>query len=257
MTRPWETIATVETAEGPLDLRRRGDKDFLITIRGRVLMSSAAHRSEDALAKLACAGLRDKPKARVLVSGLGMGFTLRAALDELAADALVTVAELNEVVVDWCEGPLGALTGDAATDPRVTVEIVDVAEHLAELARSPGAPRYDAIVLDMYEGPHTQVRPSDPLYGPAAVVRTKKALAPNGVLAVWCEAASAGFERALRDAGFAYSLEKAGKGARIHHVYLARDSGKPVRAPAPRQTRSGSGPGRGQGARKAKGRGPR
>ncbi len=248
MTRPWETIATVETAEGPLDLRRRGDKDFLITIRGRVLMTSAAHRSEDALAKLACAGLRNKPKARVLVSGLGMGFTLRAALDELGADAQVTVAELNEVVVDWCEGPLGALTGNAALDPRVSLEVVDVAEHLAELARNPGAPRYDAVVLDMYEGPHTRVRPSDPLYGPAAVARTKKALSPGGVFAVWCEAASPAFERALRDAGFAYALEKAGKGARIHHVYLARDSGRAPRPAAPRA------PGGSLGARKAKGR---
>ncbi len=257
MTRPWETIATVETAEGPLDLRRRGEKDFLITIRGRVLMTSAAHRSEDALAKLACAGLREKPKARVLVSGLGMGFTLRAALDELGADALVTVAELNEVVVDWCEGPLGSLTGHAALDPRVTVEVADVAEHLAEVARNPGAARFDAIVLDMYEGPHTQVRPSDPLYGPAAVLRTKKALAPGGVFAVWCEAASPAFERALRDAGFAHSLEKAGKGARIHHVYIARDSGKPARDPADPRPRRGGSPGRAEGARKAKGRGPR
>ena len=102
MALPWETLASVSTADGALDLRRRGEKDFLITIGGRILMSSAAHRSEDALAKLACVGLRKKKRARVLVSGLGMGFTLRAALDELADDAEVTVAELNAVVVEWC-----------------------------------------------------------------------------------------------------------------------------------------------------------
>ena len=72
MTLAWETIATATTASGPLELRRRGEKDFLITLRGRVLMSSAAHRSEDALAKLACAGLQKKRRAHVLVSGLGM-----------------------------------------------------------------------------------------------------------------------------------------------------------------------------------------
>jgi spermidine synthase len=238
MTRPWETIASVHTAAGLLDLRRRGDKDFLITIRGRVLMSSAAHRSEDALAKLACAGLRQRPGVRVLVSGLGMGYTLRAALDELAPDAKVVVAELNEVVADWCEGPLGPLTGNAAMDPRVTIEIVDVAERIADVARDAKVPRFDAIVLDMYEGPHAQVRPSDPLYGPGAVLRTKKALGATGVFAVWCEAASPGFERSLRAAGFRYTLERAGKGARIHYVYLAYSEAQPGAPQAPARLRA-------------------
>lgn len=224
MARPWETIASVPTAAGPLELRRRGEKDFLITIRGRVLMTSAAHRSEDALAKLACEGLRNKPRARVLVSGLGMGYTLRSALDELAADAEVVVAELNAVVAEWCEGPLGPLTANAARDPRVKLEIVDVGDLLADVAEDAGAPRFDAIVLDMYEGPQTNVRPDDPLYGPSAVLRAKKALTQDGVFAVWCEGASAGFERSLRAAGFQYNLARVGRGARIHHVYLARGS---------------------------------
>src|SRR6185369_1452532 len=123
------------TPDGQLDLRRRGEKDFLITIAGRVLMSSAAHRSEDKLAELACAGLARKRRARVLVSGLGMGFTLRAALDQLGPDAEVTVAELNPVVVEWCtSGPLAPLTASAACDPRVTVEVADVSVHIARLA---------------------------------------------------------------------------------------------------------------------------
>jgi len=222
MARPWETVASVPTAAGPLDLRRRGEKDFLITIRGRVLMTSAAHRSEDALAKLACEGLRNKPGARVLVSGLGMGYTLRSALDELAADAEVVVAELNAVVAEWCEGPLGPLTANAARDPRVQLEVVDVCELLAGVAEDARAPRFDAIVLDMYEGPQNNVRPNDPLYGPSAVLRTKKALTEDGVFAVWCEAASAGFERSLRAAGFQHDLKRVGRGGRTHHVYLAR-----------------------------------
>jgi spermidine synthase len=226
---PWETLASVRTPTGTLALLRRGPKDFLLTIDGRVLMSSAAHRSEDALAKLACAGLRKRPRARVLVSGLGMGFTLRAALDELADDAEVMVAELNAFVVDSCKGPLAPLIGDAANDPRVTIDIVDVAVRIADVARDAKVRRFDAIVLDMYEGPQTRVRPSDPLYGPAAVRRVSKALAPDGVFAVWCEGPSTGFEHALRAAGFRYELQRPARGARVHYVYTARASAKPVR----------------------------
>lgn len=222
MARPWETLASAPTAEGPLALLRRGEKDFLITINGRVLMTSAAHRSEDALAKLACAPLRAARDPRVLLSGLGMGFTLRAALDELPLGAAVTVAELNAVVVEWCQGPLAPLIKDAAKDQRVTIDIVDVALRIADVARDTKVPKFDAIVLDMYEGPQTRVRPTDPLYGPGAVLRTRHALAPGGVFAVWCEGASPGFEACLEAAGFRYRLERGGRGARIHYVYVAR-----------------------------------
>ena len=232
MALPWETLASVSTPDGALDLRKRGEKDFLITIGGRILMSSAAHRSEDALAKLACAGLRKRRRARVLVSGLGMGFTLRAALDELAEDADVTVAELNAVVVEWCKGPLSLLTRDAAKDPRVTVEIVDVSKRIAGVARDRGAPRFDAVVLDMYQGPQNIVRADDPLYGWVAVERTKEALAADGIFAIWCEGASPGFERNLRAAGFHYELERAGRGSRSHYVYVARASAPPPGKPA-------------------------
>jgi spermidine synthase len=212
----------VPTAEGLLDLRRRGEKDFLITIGGRVLMTSAAHRSEDALATLACAGQRAKRRARVLVSGHGMGVTLRAALDELADDAEVTVAELNAVVVDWCKGPLAGLIKDAAQDPRVTIDIVDVAKRIADVARDKKAPRFDAVVLDMYQGPQNICRTDDPLYGHPAVQRTKDALVKDGMFAIWCESASPGFEANLRTVGFRYEFKRVGRGARVHCVYLAR-----------------------------------
>jgi spermidine synthase len=226
MALPWKTIASVMTPDGELDLRLRGEKDFLITIRGRVLMSSAAHRSEDALAKLACAGLRIKAGARVLISGLGMGYTLRAALDELAPDASVVVAELNKVVADWCEGPLGALTAHAASDPRVTLIIQDVAKLIAErgLAKNAKKSRFDAIVLDMYQGPQNRVHANDPLYGPYAAARVRSALTPEGVFAVWCEGPSQGFEASLKSAGFHFKLKRAGKGARIHFMYIATSS---------------------------------
>jgi spermidine synthase len=165
-----------------------------------------------------------------------MGFTLRAALDELADDAEVTVAELNPVVVEWCEGPLASLTAGAARDPRVTVEIVDVSVHIAGVARDARAPRYEAIVLDMYQGPQNIVRADDPLYGWVAVERTKQALSPGGVFAIWCEGASPGFERNLRAAGFHYEFQRAGRGARVHCVYVARD---PAVVAAPRTGKPG------------------
>lgn len=225
MSRPWETIASEPTPDGPLELRRRGD-DYLITIRGRVLMTSAAHRSEDALARLGCAGLRARGGVRVLIGGLGMGFTLRAALDELGPDAVVVVAELNAVVAAWCRGPLAELTSGAALEPRVTLEIVDVAALVRRVATQRSEPRFDAIVLDLYEGPQTHVRPNDPLYGPAAVVHMRDALRPDGVLAVWCENASAGFERSLAAAGLAFERHRVGHGGRVHLVYVARRSAK-------------------------------
>jgi spermidine synthase len=227
MALPWETLDTVETPDGPLALRRRGEKDFLLTVRGRVLMTSAAHRSEDELARLACSGLgADKP-ARVLVSGLGMGFTLRAALDVMGKRARVVVAELNETVATWCKGPLAPLTRGAATDPRVHVVIEDVAKLIASVAKNPKAPRFDAIVLDMYEGPQNRVPRRDPLYGFDAVARTKNTLVPGGIFAIWCEQPSQNFERALKAAGFAFEQKRTGHGGRVHLVYVARSPQAP------------------------------
>lgn len=226
MALPWKTLASVRTPDGQLELRKRGEKDFLITIDNRVLMSSSEHRSETELAQLGCAGLRKVPRARVLVSGLGMGFTLRAALDELADDAEVGVADLNPVVVEWCQGPLAPLIDDAARDPRVAIEIVDVAEHIARVARRFDQRKYHAIVLDMYQGPQTHVRPNDPLYGPAAMRLASQALVPGGALAVWGEAPSGGFERNLRAAGFDFRGHRCGRGGRRHYVYTARATRK-------------------------------
>src|ERR1700760_3905927 len=142
MTRPWQTIARVPTSEGALELRQRGPLDFLITIAGRVLMTSQARRSEEALATLP---LRDQkpPKLRsVVVGGLGMGYTLRAALDLLPPATKVTVVELNPDVVAWCRGPLAPLTDGAVSDARVEVVVDDVAHFIA--AAKPGS--YDAIL---------------------------------------------------------------------------------------------------------------
>jgi spermidine synthase len=217
MTRPWQTVAHVDTADGALELRQRGTADFLITIAGRVLMTSQARRSEEALATLP---LRDRPPPRldrVLIGGLGMGYTLRAALDVLPVTARVTVVELNADVAGWCRGPLAPLTDNAVADSRVTIVLGDVADQLARA--SAGA--YDAILLDLYEGPHAATqRRDDPLYGAAALARARAALTAGGVFAVWSEEADAAFERRLADAGFRVEKQRSGRGGRAHVVYL-------------------------------------
>ena len=176
MTRPWQTIARVETPEGALELRQRGAADFLITIAGRVLMTSQARRSEEALATLPLGKRAPRELGHVLVGGLGMGYTLRAALDLLPADARVTVVELNPDVAAWCRGPLAPLTDGAVNDPRVTVAIADVGDHLA---RAPSG-SFDAILFDLYEGPHAATQsPDDPLYGPRALDPCPRRAAPG------------------------------------------------------------------------------
>lgn len=214
--QPWKTIDTVATPEGPLELRQRG-RDFLIVIAGRVLMTSSERRSEEALSTIALGHVGKRP-ARVLIGGLGMAYTLRAALDVLPAGARVTVAELTPAVATWCKGPLAALTNAAVLDRRVDVVIDDVA---AVIARAkPGT--YDAILLDLYEGPNpaTQKR-DDPFYGPAALARSRTALAPGGVLSVWSEDADPTFKKRFAGAGFDVTTHRLGS-SRQHYVYIGR-----------------------------------
>jgi spermidine synthase len=217
--RAWETLDTVETAEGRMELRRRGEKDFVITVADRVLMSSMAHLTEVAVAEIACGEVAGRESPRVLIGGLGMGFTLRAALDALPRTGRVVVAEINPAVVRWCRGPLAPLPERAALDFRTKVVVGDVAELIAAAGKEP----FDAIILDLYEGPRraTQGR-EDPFYGPMALKRTRQALTPKGVLAVWSEEPDAAFEKRLKTGGFAVERRKPGKGGPRHSVYLAR-----------------------------------
>jgi spermidine synthase len=218
--KPWRTLASVATAEGLLELRQRGDRDFLLVIDGRVLMTSAHRRSEEALAELALAPLAALPAPRVLVGGLGMGFTLAAALAHLPPGARVIVAELSPDIAAWCRGPLAPLTGDAAGDPRVDLRVTDVARVIA--GAPPGS--LDVIVLDLYEGPNAATQDArDPLYGAGALGKTRRALAPGGMLAVWGEDLDDAFVRRLAAAGFAVDVQRPpGSGGRIHVVYLGR-----------------------------------
>ncbi|MEO8551185.1 MAG: spermidine synthase [Kofleriaceae bacterium] len=215
---PWKVLATVTTREGALQLRQRGPREFLITIDGRVLMTSEEKTSEKAVATLACAELRDRKAPRVLIGGLGMAYTVRAALDALPRAAKVIIAELTAEIETWNRGPLAPLTNTAVADPRVTVVIDDVAKVIA--TARPGS--FDAIVLDLYEGPHhAGKRPNDPFYGHAALQRSFTALAPGGVIAIWSEEENAVFKRRVKDVGFETTLHRPG-GSRAYVVYLGR-----------------------------------
>ena len=221
MARPWQTLDKNETSDGTLELRLRGDRDFLLLINGRVLMNSSASRSELALGHLPCRNLASRPRPRVLIGGLGMALTLRAALDALPTSAQVVVAELNPVIVSWCRGPLAALTGTAVGDERVTVVIGDVAAVIAAAAR-PGAEKYDAIIIDLYHGPGSGTDPqSDPFYGNRALRQTADALTAEGVFAVWGEQPDAAFEKRLGAAGFSFERQRPGRGGMRHVIYVA------------------------------------
>ncbi len=224
MTRTWTTLASAPSSDGVLELRKRGDSDYLITVGGRVLMNSFARASEEQLATLGLA--HATAGARVLIGGLGMGFTLRAALNALPAKAAVHVAELNDVIVEWCRGPLAIPTRNAVDDPRVRVEVTNVM-HVLHSAKA-GA--YDAILFDLYEGPNTsslseRARKSDPLYGSAALGAARAALADGGVFAIWAEDRDDKFVTHFRSAGFEVdvkALTAGGSGGRKHIVYLGR-----------------------------------
>jgi len=215
---PWKVLETVTTREGVLQLRQRGPREFLITIEGRVLMTSSERSSEEAVATLACKEIADRPAPHVLIGGLGMGYTLRAALDALPAKARVTQVELTAQVATWCAGPMASLTRGAATDRRVRIVIEDIAR---VIERAPPG-QLDAIVLDLYEGPHAaQKRENDPFYGRMALVRSFTALRPGGILAIWSEEANAIFKKRMTDVGFDTKLHHPG-GSRAYVVYLGR-----------------------------------
>jgi spermidine synthase len=222
MAQPWKTIESITTGDGVLELRQRGERDFLIMIGSQVLMNSLSNRSEVVLGQLGCGHLKESSSPRVLVGGLGMGFTLKAVLDTLPASAQVVVAELNPTVHEWCRGPLAPLTENAVSDPRVTVEIGDVAKRIRRTAVDGGEARFDAIILDLYRGPHARTHQSDdPLYGSRAIENMRAALKPCGVVAVWGENYDEGFDKRLQSAGFTVTTDRPGRGGFRHVVFLA------------------------------------
>jgi spermidine synthase len=236
VTRAWETLETVATEAGELALRRRDANDFLIMLGTRILMTSRAHRSEVALAEHAFGALATESAPRVLIGGLGMAYTLRAALDRLPSDACVVVSELEEAVVRWCRGPLAPLTQAAVDDPRVELHVEDVTRSWARAAE-PGARRFDAIAIDLFEGPRgTKAELRHPLYGDAALALAHRALRPGGVFALWSESPAAAFEKRFGARGFGVRRHHEGRGGRRHTVYVgtALTTKRASREPRPR-----------------------
>ena len=197
---PWVLLdsAPVPGAGGTLQLYRRGD-EFSIKIAGRgELMSSRVHGSEEALAEQTCDRLSEKTRPKLLIGGLGMGFTLAAALRQLGDQAQVVVAELVPAVVAWNRGVLGEPAGHPLLDTRVSVREGDVARLLQNSTQS-----YDAILLDVDNGPEGLTRrENDWLYGVNGLTAAYTALRPRGVLAVWSAGADPAFLQRLRKVGF-------------------------------------------------------
>lgn len=192
----------------------------MILVGGRVLMTSSLTTSELVLAQKGCASLANKDEPRVLLGGLGLGFTLQAALERLPKKAHVVVAELNSKVVEWCKGPVACVNGNAAMDPRVRCVVGDVTDEIRRVAEDPAIPRYDAILWDLYVGPAPRGGDNDPLFGRESVKNTCAALHVGGVYGVWGETPSPAFEKRLKKLGFAPKLLLPHRGMR-HAVYLA------------------------------------
>lgn len=219
--KPWESLAETLAPDGqPLVLRRRGH-EYLIYAGGHDLMSSEDDVSSKALGALGCAHLAGVPHPRVLVGGLGMGYTLRAALDCLGPDATVEVAELVDAVVAWNRAWLGDLAGRPLEDPRTHLMVLDVSEPM----RAPSC--YDAILLDVDNGPDALAHPqNEALYSAGGIARAHAALRPGGVLGIWSFDDDPGFTRRLEHGGFEVtphrvSASRKGRG-RYHQVWIAR-----------------------------------
>ena len=213
--------ASIPGEAGELGLYQRGTDYFIKIMGGQDLMNTRAHASEDALGVIACKRLRGQSEARVLIGGLGMGFTLSAALETLDADAEVVVAEIVPGVVEWNRGVLGSFAGQPLDDPRTRVETVDVK---VLIQNEPAG--FDAIVLDVDNGPDGLTRASNQwLYSKAGLSAAFAALRPGGALAIWAAGPDNAFTKRLRAAGFAVEevtvRAHAGKGAR-HLIWMAR-----------------------------------
>lgn len=203
---PWIHLDTAQIpGGGELKLMQRG-QDFSIMSGGFELMNSRLYGSEVALANLAWARIKDSKAPRMLIGGLGMGFTLRAALAALPKDAQVTVAELVPQVIAWAKGPLAHLYNGALGDRRLILRQTDVALLLAD-----AKPPYDAILMDTDNGPDGLNRDAnDRLYSPGGLAILRKAVRHGGVLAVWSAGPDPAFAGRMRRAGFAVDEVRVG-----------------------------------------------
>lgn len=223
---PWVLLDTATVPGGGEELRlmQRGT-EFAIRLGRHDLMNSRVHGSEDALGALVCARVAARARPRILIGGLGMGFTLRATLAAVGAKAQIVVAELVPAVIAWNRGPLAHLSGNSLADARVDIREADVS---ALIYAARGA--YDAILLDVDNGPEGLTREeNDRIYSMAGLASAKTALRPGGVLATWSAAPHKRFAQRLRNTGFAVEeiiarAGRNGRGAR-HVIWIATSGG--------------------------------
>ena len=226
----WKQLdsAPVPGTQSTMSLHRRGEGDeYSIWVDGRLLMDNRASGSEEALADLACDGLDDCSAARILVGGLGMGFTLATALRRLGPQGRATVAELVPAIVRWNRGPAGEAAGHPLADGRAEVFEGDVADAFRE-----GREAWDAILLDVDNGPTGLTRSTNNwLYAWEGLEAAHRALRPGGILGVWSAADDPGFTRRLGRAGFeaqtAAVRARGKKGGHRHTVWIARRGAPP------------------------------
>jgi spermidine synthase len=215
---PWQKIDTarIPGTDDELRLMRRG-KEFSIMLGTNELMNSRLSGSEAALATLAAKKIEKVAKPHLLIGGLGMGFTLRAALGALGSEVRIVVAELVPSVVAWARGPMREIFGDSLNDPRVSIRESDV----TEIIRAHRL-KFDAILLDVDNGPEGLTRKAnDALYSPSGLDAAHAALRPGGVLAVWSSGPNAPFTKRIRAAGFGVNevnIRATGRGGGARHV---------------------------------------
>jgi spermidine synthase len=220
--KPW-TIIGRGLAPGGAELTLiHHVSEYVIQADGQTLMSSRLHGSEEMLATLGCVDARTLDRPRVLVGGLGMGFTLRAALDCLPPRALVDVAELVPVVAEWNRGPLASLANHPLDDGRVQLHVGDVMDVM-----HPNPRAFDAILLDVDNGPAAQTaHTNDRIYSEAGIAIARRSLKPRGVLAVWSVRDERSFERRLKAGGFNVDREhvnsRHAKRGSQHTILVAR-----------------------------------
>jgi spermidine synthase len=196
---PWLQLDTarVPGADVQLRLMQRG-AEFSMMLGQNELMSSRLSGSEEALATLACRRIEAINNPHLLIGGLGMGFTLRAALAVLGSDARIMVAELVPAVIAWARGPMADIFGDSLDDPRASIREADVLDVIASHGSA-----FDAILLDVDNGPEGLIRKAnDALYDLKGLKAIRRALRPGGVLAVWSSGPNPQFSKRLRAAGF-------------------------------------------------------
>lgn len=213
--KPWETLGEAPApGGGTLRLQRR-DTEWVIRVDGHVLMTSRAHASERALAEVALEHVRGRAAPRIVIGGLGLGFTLRAVLDGAPRDARVTVAEISAAIVDWNRTVLRELTGDALADPRVSIQVGDVAAVIR------GARGLDAILLDVDNGPSALSRSENrALYGTTALRAARRALADDGLYVVWSAGYDEPFSKRMREAGLVVRTKSVVSGGARHVLFL-------------------------------------